>query len=96
MHKESSGICTTICSNASGISTAELLVYGAEIGLNTERYNDELLREVYASQVRADLMSGIHGGVTDTPTFFINGTRYDGPVRFETLLAVVQAAGAQH
>jgi len=96
VHKASSGICTTICSNASGISTAELLVYGAEIGLNTERYNDELLREVYASQVRADLMSGIHSGVSDTPTFFINGTHYDDPLRFETLLAAIQAADAQH
>jgi protein-disulfide isomerase len=78
------------------LGDAELLLYGAEIGLNTARYNDELMREVYASRVRADLMSGIHGGVTDTPTFFINGARYDGPVRFETLLAAVQAAGAQH
>jgi protein-disulfide isomerase len=73
---------------------AELLRYGAEIGLNTDRYNDELLREVYASRVHADLISGIHSGVIDTPTFFINGTRYDGPVRFETLLAAVQAADA--
>jgi protein-disulfide isomerase len=78
------------------LGDAELLLYGAEIGLNTERYNDELMREVYAGRVHADLMSGIRSGVTDTPTFFINGARHDGPVRFETLLAAVQAAGAHH
>ena len=76
------------------LGDAELLRYGAEIGLNTDRYNDELMREVYASRVHADLIDGIRSGVTDTPTFFINGTRHDGPVRFETLLAAVQAAGA--
>ena len=78
------------------LGDAELLLYGAEIGLNTERYNDELMREVYASRVHADLTSGICSGVTDTPTFFINGARHYGPVRFETLLAAIQAAGAQH
>ena len=74
----------------------ELLRYGAEIGLNTDRYNDELMREVYAGRVNDDLINGIQSGVTDTPTFFINGARHDGPVRFETLLAAIQAAGAQH
>jgi protein-disulfide isomerase len=78
------------------LDDAELLLYGAEIGLNTERYNDELMREVYAGQVLADLMSGIRSGVTDIPTFFVNGARYDDPLRFETLLAAVQAAVAQH
>jgi protein-disulfide isomerase len=70
----------------------DLLRYGAEIGLNTARYNDELMREVYASRVHADLISGIQSGVTDAPTFFINGTRYDGMIRLETLLAAVQTA----
>jgi len=50
----------------------------------------------YASRVHTDLISGIRSGVTDTPTFFINGARHDDPVGFETLLAAVQAAGAQH
>ena len=78
------------------LGDAELLLYGAEIGLNTERYNDELMREVYAGRVLADLMSGIRSGVSDTPTFFINGACHDGPVRLETLLAAVREAGAQH
>src|SRR5262249_36417719 len=56
------------------LGDAELLRYGAEIGLNTDRYNDELMREVYASRVHDDLVSGMRSGVTDTPTFFINGS----------------------
>jgi protein-disulfide isomerase len=74
----------------------ELLRYGAEIGLNTARYNDELMREVYASRVHADLIGGIESGVSDAPTFFINGTRYDGLIHLEPLLAAVQTPGAQH
>jgi protein-disulfide isomerase len=74
------------------LGDADLLRYGAEIGLNTDRYYDELMREVYASRVSADLVSGMHSGVITTPTFFINGVRQTGSVRLETLLAAVQAA----
>ena len=77
------------------LGDADLLRYGAEIGLNTDRYDDELMREVYASRVSADLLSGMRSGVTATPTFFINGARQTGSVRFETLLIAVQAAAAQ-
>jgi hypothetical protein len=41
------------------LGDADLLRYGAEIGLNTDRYYDELMREVYASRVSADLVSGM-------------------------------------
>jgi formate-nitrite transporter family protein len=77
------------------LGDTDLLRYGAEIGLNTDRYDDELMREVYASRVSADLLSGMRSGVTATPTFFISGARQAGPIRFETLLIAVQAAAAQ-
>ena len=74
------------------LGDADLLRYGAEIGLNTDRYYDELMREVYASRVSTDLVSGMRSGVIATPTFFINGARQTGSVRLETLLAAVQSA----
>jgi protein-disulfide isomerase len=77
------------------LGDADLLRYGAEIGLNTDRYYDELMREVYASRVSADLVSGMRSGVIATPTFFINGARQAGTIRLDTLLAAVQSA-AQH
>jgi len=71
------------------LGDADLLRYGAEIGLNTDRYDDELMREVYASRVSADLLSGMRSGVTATPTFFINGARYDGAPNVNALLAAL-------
>jgi protein-disulfide isomerase len=37
-------------------------------------------------------MSGVRSGVNGTPTFFINGIRYDGPWDEPTLLEALQAA----
>ena len=37
-------------------------------------------------------MSGVRSGVNGTPTFFINGERYDGSWELPSLLAAVEAA----
>ena len=34
----------------------------------------------FTPKVRSDFSSGVRSGVNGTPTFFINGIRYDGPV----------------
>ena len=37
-------------------------------------------------------MSGVRSGVNGTPTFFINGAKYDGDYGFEALLAELERA----
>lgn len=41
-------------------------------------WDPDLAREI-ASRVRADARSGLNSGARVTPTFFINGRRYEGP-----------------
>jgi protein-disulfide isomerase len=44
---------------------------------NISKFNYELEQHVYAARVREDFLSGVRSGVNGTPTFFINGIRYD-------------------
>ena len=37
-------------------------------------------------------MSGVRSGVNGTPTFFINGKRYDGAWDYDDLVAAVETA----
>jgi protein-disulfide isomerase len=48
--------------------------------------------------VREDFRSGVRSGVNGTPTFFINGRRYDGPWADERTFigALENAAKAAH
>ncbi|MEA2435016.1 MAG: formate-nitrite transporter family protein [Actinomycetota bacterium] len=57
---------------------SDLLVHAAKLGLDVERFQRELTGRVHRDKVEADLASGVSNGVTSTPTFFINGTRYQG------------------
>jgi protein-disulfide isomerase len=64
--------------------------YALELGIDVTRFDDEMARHVHVSRVREDFMSGIDSGVNGTPTFYINGIRYDDSWDEETLLAAIK------
>jgi protein-disulfide isomerase len=64
--------------------------YALELGMDVTRFDEEMARHVHASRVREDFMSGIQSGVNGTPTFYINGIRYDDSWDEETLLATIE------
>jgi Na+/H+ antiporter NhaA len=66
--------------------------YAKEIGLDVERSWDELRRHEQAPRVAQDVTSADASGVSGTPSFFINGRRYQGAYDIDTLTAAVQAA----
>jgi Na+/H+ antiporter NhaA len=66
--------------------------YARELGLDVERFLDEMRRREYVERVREDVASADESGVTGTPTFFINGRRHHGVYDIETLTTEVRAA----
>ena len=69
-----------------------LHAHAQALGLDLKRFDQELADNVYAPRVREDFMSGVRSGVNGTPTFFINGLRYDGSHDLDSLLAAVRSA----
>ncbi len=67
-----------------------LIEYATELGLNAERIRGELDAGTYAGRVRDDFMSGVKSGVNGTPTFFINGVRYDESWDRDSLLGALK------
>jgi formate-nitrite transporter family protein len=67
-----------------------LLRYARELSLDWERVRDELASHSHAARIEKDLQGGIASGVTSTPTFFIDGTRYDGSVSLPKMLAAIR------
>ena len=53
-------------------------VYRKKDGISERALFEQDMKEhVYAARVREDFMSGVRGGINGTPTFFMNGIRYD-------------------
>jgi Na+/H+ antiporter NhaA len=74
------------------LSAKDLIGYARELGLDVDRFTDELRRREYASRVSEDVASADEAGVSGTPTFFINGRRHYGVYDIDTLTEAVRAA----
>jgi len=77
------------------LEPADLEAYAERLGLDLERFRDDLRRHAHAPRVEEDVDSADASGVTGTPTFFVNGRRHDGAYDIDTLSAAVRAAGAR-
>jgi protein-disulfide isomerase len=64
----------------------------ASIGLQVNRFYREFDDGTYSSHVNEDIESGRSSGVKSTPTFFINGDRYDGTWDLDSLLSALDEA----
>jgi protein-disulfide isomerase len=73
----------------------DLVTYAERLGLDLERFRDDLDRHRWASRVEEDVDAADMSGVTGTPTFFINERKHDGAYDIQTLSAAVRGAGAR-
>ncbi|MDP9200503.1 MAG: DsbA family protein [Gemmatimonadota bacterium] len=64
--------------NQHALEDEDLIMYAARIGVDAQRVAQELAAGTWTKKVRDDFRSGVRSGVNGTPTFFINGVRYDG------------------
>lgn len=74
------------------LDDASLVGYADELALDLERFASDLRTGVHEPRVREDFMGGVRSGVNGTPTFFINGTRYDGSYDAQSMLAALEEA----
>jgi protein-disulfide isomerase len=74
---------------------SDLEGYARSLGLDAERFNEELRTHDYAARVADDVDSADLSGVSGTPTFFVNGRRHYGAYDIAGLSASVRAAKAR-
>jgi protein-disulfide isomerase len=77
------------------LEPSDLLSYAGELGLDVDRFEEDLRTRDGAARVAIDVDSADLSGVSGTPTFFINGLRHYGAYDIATLTAEVRAARAR-
>jgi Na+/H+ antiporter NhaA len=74
---------------------SDLVGYAEQLGLDVERFTNELQDRAGATRVADDVDSADLSGVSGTPTFFINGSRHYGAYDIGTLTDAVRTARAR-
>lgn len=72
------------------LSNYALLAFANEIRLNISKFRMDLLDESLAEKVESDFESGMRSGVNGTPSFFINGYKYNGGIDYDSLLIALE------
>src|SRR5947208_1982178 len=77
------------------LQPSDLVGYAEQLGLDVERFADDLREHAGAARVAEDVDSADLSGVSGTPTFFVNGRRHQGAYDIAALSAAVRVAGAR-
>ena len=79
----------TLLGHQGELRPSHLAAYAGQLGLDVDRFTDELRSREYEPRVSEDVASADESGVSGTPTFFINGRRHYGAYDSTTLTEAV-------
>jgi protein-disulfide isomerase len=75
--------------NFRSINRARIFVWATEAGLDMNRFRADLDSHKFAARVKAEEQEGEVAGVEGTPTFFINGKRFNGVFEVNAIAPIV-------
>jgi protein-disulfide isomerase len=75
--------------NQQALDRGSLVLYATRLQLDVQAFTRDLVSHAHKPSVERDFMGGVRSGVNGTPTFFINGVRYDGPRDVPSMVRVL-------
>ena len=84
-----------LLANQDHLHAADLVGYAEQIGLDVDRFAEDLENHVGAARVAEDVDGADLSTVSGTPTFFVNGRRHYGAYDIDTLKRAVRGARAR-
>jgi protein-disulfide isomerase len=83
---------THLLQHQSQLADSYLVEYAIALYLDVDQFLAEMASDRHMARIETDIESGMQSGVIKTPTFFINGLKYNDDQHLEGLLeAIVQA-----
>jgi protein-disulfide isomerase len=73
------------------LDSDSLLLYASMLRLDVPSFARDVATHAFELRVQEDFNSGVESGVSGTPTFFVNGIRYDGPRDVASMVRVLKA-----
>lgn len=81
-----------IYENQDRLDVLSLISHAEVLDLDMDRFNEDMVSDHVQDRILRDFESGTRSGVSGTPTFFINGLRWEGELSYDALLYAMQSA----
>jgi len=76
--------------NQASLIYPDLIRYAGELGLDVDRFGEDLRSRRYAARIHRDVDSADASGAAGTPTMFVNGRRHEGAHDIDGLAAAIE------
>lgn len=63
--------------------------YATTLELDTQKFKDSVEKKQFAKKIEGDEADALQAGVNSTPTFFINGKKYEGALSYTEFKAAI-------
>lgn len=73
------------------LELADLLAHATSLGLDVVAFQSELLDRVHLPKVHAHRQTAEEMGIVETPTLFIDGVQYTGPITQDSLREAISS-----
>jgi len=77
--------------NQYALEDQNLINYAQSLNLDIQQFIQDMKSEEIIKKIKEDFLSGARSGVNGTPTFFINGIRFDKPYELSYLQEAVES-----
>src|SRR5262245_23686308 len=81
----------SLFANSKQLSAAKITELARSAGLDMARFQAEWKSGKFKAAVNKDIADGDQANVSGTPTIFVNGKRYNGPLEMEALKPILDA-----
>jgi protein-disulfide isomerase len=78
--------------NQDSLSEALFVKLAAELGLPSAELTTAVAEQTYLGRIQGEFDGGVRSGVNGTPTFFMNGQRYNGSYDFASMSDAIDRA----
>jgi protein-disulfide isomerase len=82
--------------NQQELEVPALVGYAEELGLDVERFERDLEEHRFLERIAREVREGERIGAKGTPSFFLNGQRYEGDYSPDGLLAAIEGGPAAY
>lgn len=73
------------------LSRENILAIAKDLGLDMDKFTADLDSPKYQAVIKKDLADGESAGVYGTPSFFVNGKHYNGPLSLDAIKPILDA-----
>lgn len=77
--------------NQDALDDKHLIKYAEQLDIDTQEFESKFTESEYETKIEGDLESGLRSGVNGTPSFFINGQKYNGNYQAEEMLEYLRS-----